>query len=103
MEDTLSQFALQLIEEKKLAGVSDSIKEQIADDIKNQLMLYIFRDLINELTPDLKEKLSDSVKSDDMTPELVRQFLDNSGIDTTAIVLRTMTTFSEYYLEKVMA
>jgi|GEM_PF-6143558 hypothetical protein len=103
MEDALSQFALQLIEEKQLTGVSDSIKEQIADDIKSQLMLYVFRDLISELTPELKEKLNEDLNDDDMTPELVRQFLDNSGVDTTAIVLKTMTDFSEYYLEKIMA
>lgn len=96
--DELDRFINEMLEAKKLSGVTDDVRSQLVSDLKQRLYDQINRALIDAL-PDEKmdefERLLDDASLDDGS---IQQFIINSGVDVKRVTTATMLRFYDLYV-----
>ena len=98
--DEFDSFVAEILDEKKLPGITDEeVRQQLLADLKQNLLDQINRALINAM-PDPKVTEFNALLDDpNVTQETIQSFVMNSGIDVERITTQTMLLFRSLYLE----
>lgn len=94
------QFIDQLITDKNLPGLTDSVRAELKNDLLQRLIDQIDRAAIERLPEDKAIELSSKLDDPNFGPEQVSQFLVDSGVDLQNVALETMVSFRALYLGK---
>lgn len=96
--DELDKFVGEIIEAKKLPGVSDEVRQQLVSDMKQRLITQINQALIDALPDEKMSDFSNLLDDENVTEEQVQAFVMSSGIDVQRITAQTMLLFRSLYL-----
>ena len=92
-DQLIDLFVNNLVEEKG-QNISETEKQQIADDLKDAVMTEILMSL-----PDyLVNKINDSFENGTATEEMIESVVEESGIDASKIAEKVMIKFRDDYL-----
>ena len=92
-DQLIDLFVNNLIEEKG-QNISETEKQQIADDLKDAVMTEILMSL-----PDyLVNKINDSFENGTASEEMIESVVEESGIDASKIAEKVMIKFRDDYL-----
>ena len=92
-DQLIDLFVDNLVEEKGL-NISETEKQQIADDLKDAVMTEILMSL-----PDyLVNKINDSFENGTASEEMIESVVEESGIDASKIAEKVMIKFRDDYL-----
>lgn len=97
--DELDRFVAEILEAKKLSGVTDDVREQLIGDLKQQLLDQINRALINALPESKLDELNRMLEDEAIPDDAIQQFIVNSGIDVKRVTVDTMLAFRGLYLQ----
>lgn len=95
--DNLDKFINDILEEKKLSGVDNEVRKQLALDMKKRLLDQIDRAVINDLTNEQAKQLTNMIDAGADDAE-IQKFIVDSGVDTKTVTARTMLRFRDLYL-----
>ena len=98
MEEQLLPFIDTVLKEKSLAGMRPEVFQQLRRDLATELKSQIDRSVIDELSESQVDDFSALMDSEETTEEVLQKFIQDSGVDTAAVVARTMARFREFYL-----
>ena len=98
MEEQLLPFVDTMLKEKCLAGMRPEVFQQLRKDLVRELKSQIDRAIVDELSESQVDEFSALMDSEGMTEEVLQKFIQDSGVDATTVVARTMTRFRELYL-----
>lgn len=96
--DELDRFINEMLDAKKLSGITDEVRAQLVTDLKQRLYDQINRALIDALPEgkmDEFERLLDDPNLDDGS---IQQFIVNSGVDVKRVTTTTMLRFYDLYV-----
>lgn len=100
-EEAVNLFIDSLIKEKGVETPTPEIKEDLRNDLKNQLLEQIDRSLIGELPDDKLDELNHIVETDgQIDPQVIAKMVEEAHLDVTDIVSTTMKRFRDIYLGK---
>ena len=92
-DQLIDLFVNNLVEEKG-QNISETEKQQIADDLKDAVMTEILMSL-----PDyLVNKINDSFENGTASEEMIESVAEESGIDASKIAEKVMIKFRDDYL-----
>lgn len=92
-DQLIDLFVNNLVEEKG-QNISETEKQQIADDLKDAVMTEILMSL-----PDyLVNKINDSFENGTASEEMIESVVEESGIDASKIAEKVMIKFRDDYL-----
>jgi hypothetical protein len=98
--DELDKFVAEILEAKQLPGVVDEeVRQQLANDLKNNLLTEINKALINAMPDEKIDQLNTILDDPSVTEEKIQDFVMQSGIDIRRITTQTMILFRSLYLE----
>lgn len=98
-EETIDLFVEGIMEEKGVNAPTEEIRQDLKNDLKNQLLQEIDRSLIAELPDDKLEELNRIVVANgQVDPEVIAKMIQDANLDVTDIVGTTMVRFREIYL-----
>ncbi len=95
---TVDEFIVNLLNEKGITDLEPDVKEQLVADLKAKLLQQIDREAILRLDADKADELSNLLDDPNFTSEQMAQFLQDAGVDLTAVALDTMLKFRTFYL-----
>lgn len=99
MGDPFDAFIKEMLNAKQWStAVDDEVKQQLEADLKNRLMDQIDRAVIEAMPEDKVNGLNELLDREASEDE-VRQFIQQSGVDTQRVTLETMLRFRDLYLE----
>lgn len=98
MNTQLDTFINQLLDEKKLSGVSDIVRATLVEDLKKRLLDQINRALIDALPPERIDLFNRMLDSETISEEEVQRFIVDSKVDVQRVTMQTMLRFAELYL-----
>lgn len=94
-DQLMDLFVDDLVKEKE-QNISETEKQQIADDLKDAVMTEILMSL-----PDyLVNKINDSFENGTASEEMIESVVEESGIDASKIAEKVMIKFRDDYLNK---
>ena len=94
-DQLIDLFVNNLVEEKG-QNISETEKQQIAEDLKDAVMTEILMSL-----PDyLVNKINDSFENGTASEEMIESVVEESGIDASKIAEKVMIKFRDDYLNK---
>ena len=96
--EQLDAYILEIIEAKKLSGLTDEVKVSLIEDLKAQLFDQVDRALLEELTDEQLDAFNDRMETTD-ADDAPHQFLVEAGVDIEKVTARTMLQFRELYLQ----
>lgn len=99
MSDQLDVFIEDILNRKQLTGVTDEVRQQVASDLKERLLDQIQRALIDAMSDEKLAEFNQLLESGDLSGADVQNFIAQSGVDTRAVTVQTMLTFSSLYLK----
>ena len=99
MGDPFDAFIKEILNAKQWStAVDDEVKQQLEADLKNRLMDQIDRAVIEAMPEDKVNGLNELLDREASEDE-VRQFIQQSGVDTQRVTLETMLRFRDLYLQ----
>ena len=96
--EQLDAYILEIIEAKKLPGLTDEVKASLVEDLTSQLFDLVDRALLEELTDEQLDAFNDRMEATD-ADDAAHQFLIEAGVDIEKVTARTMLRFRELYLQ----
>ena len=99
-DEAINLFIEGLIAEKGVDAPTEEIHQAVHADLKTQLMAELDRALVSALPDDKLEELYKITESSDkaVDPNLVAQYISDSGVDATSVIGNTIKQFGEAYL-----
>ena len=98
-DEVIDLFIDGIIEEKGVEAPTDEIREDLHQDLKNQLVAEIERSLVAELPDEKLDELNQKATTEGkLDPSVVVDAIKEANLDTTEIVGVTMERFRELYL-----
>ncbi|MFC2385855.1 MAG: hypothetical protein ACFNPW_03445 [Candidatus Nanosyncoccus sp.] len=95
-QDQLMDLFVDDLVKEKGQNISETEKQQIADDLKDAVMTEILMSL-----PDyLVNKINDSFENGTASEEMIESVVEESGIDASKIAEKVMIKFRDDYLNK---
>lgn len=95
-QDQLMDLFVDDLVKEKGQNISETEKQQIADDLKDAVMTEILMSL-----PDyLVNKINDSFENGTASEEMIESVVEESGIDASKIAEKVMIKFRDDYLKK---
>ncbi|MBR2766489.1 hypothetical protein IKD67_00130 [Candidatus Saccharibacteria bacterium] len=99
-EETIDLFVEGIMIEKGVEAPTEEIKQDLKNNLKDQLLKEIDRSLIGELPDDKLEELNRlATEQGQIDPNLIAQMIEEAKLDVTDIVGTTMVRFREIYLD----
>lgn len=95
--DELDSFINNILDEKQLSGVTDEVRAQLAEDLKNRLLDQVNRALIDAM-PDEKIDQFNELLDRDVSDDELQQFVTDSGVNIPAVTAAVMLRFRDTYL-----
>ena len=96
--DEIDRFINQILDEKKIPGDSPQVRPTLVADLRARLINQIDRAMINALSAEQLDQLSQMLDGQALTDEQLQDFFRQSGIDGQRVALDTMIRFRNYYL-----
>jgi hypothetical protein len=96
--DELNQFIRDILAEKQLSGVDESVREQLVVDMKQRMLDQINRALIEALPDEKIDEFSAMLDDPEASDQIVQDFMMRSGVDVKRVTLQAMLTFRDLYL-----
>lgn len=96
----LDSFVQGLIDKKDIPGLTPEGREQIAGEIKDELIQQINRAILNELPDEKLDEIDQKMNSGDFDPNDLRNIVEGSGVDVAKITTETLLYFEAFYLGK---
>jgi len=94
----LDDFIETLLNEKGITDVDPETKTELKEEMKGRLIDQINQAAIMELSEEKAAELASKVDDPEFTNEKMTEFMQNSGVDLTAVVANTMLQFRSFYL-----
>ncbi|MCA9343504.1 MAG: hypothetical protein H6793_02865 [Candidatus Nomurabacteria bacterium] len=94
--EELKKYVTEIIEQKKLSGVDQDIKDKLIDDLTNRLQEQINRALINALNDEQFKEFEKLVDAEDA--EKVSTFFADNNIPVQEITTQVLVKFRVAYL-----
>lgn len=94
--EELKKFVASIIEEKKLTGVEQDIKDKLVEDLTIRLEDQINRALIDSLNDEQFKEFEALVNSQDT--QKLSTFFKDKGVPVQTVVAQVMTRFKTAYL-----
>ena len=95
----LDKFINEILLTKGLSLPNDEVCLQLVSDLKKRLIEQINRALIAALPEDKMSELNTALEKTEIEGDEIRNIIENSGIDTKTITVKTMLKFRGLYLE----
>lgn len=96
--DQLDAFIQEIIDTKRLPGVTDEAKVGLREEMKERLLDMVNRALVESLPEDKVGELSDLLDNG-AQDEQVQAFIASSGVNVESVTARTMLAFRGLYLQ----
>ena len=96
--DQLDTFIDNILAEKKLTGVSDEVRVQLAADLRESLLDQINRALIAALPETSLQGFNEILDNESATQQEMQDYIVAQGVNVQQITLDTMLRFAELYL-----
>jgi len=96
--EQLDAFIGEIIEAKKLPGLSDEVKNGLIEDMRTRLLDLINRALIGELSDEQIDSFNVLMDQPQFDQDATEKFFAEQGIDTQQVAARTMLQFRDLYL-----
>lgn len=96
--DELDRFVRGMLADKDLPGVTDEVREQLVDDLKNRLLDQIDRAIVDALPDNKIDNFNTLLENPDVTDQGLRDYVSQSGVDVQAVTTNTMLRFRDLYL-----
>ena len=94
----IDEFIESLLNDKGVTNIEPEIKEELKADMKERLEDEINRAAVEALSEEKADELVKLIDQPDFTNEKMTEFMKNSGVNLTEIVLDTMLKFRSFYL-----
>lgn len=94
----IDDFIETLLNEKGITDVDPETKTELKEEMKGRLIDQINQAAIMELSEEKAAELASKVDDPEFTNEKMTEFMQNSGVDLTAVVANTMLQFRSFYL-----
>ena len=101
--DELDQFINEMLDAKKLSGVTEDVRAQLVSDLKQRLLDQINKALIDALPDEKMDEFERLLDDESLTDEQVQQFIMNSGVDVKKVTTVTMLRFYDLYVTPPVA
>lgn len=98
-DEVMDFFCRGLLKQKNLGEMDEETTKDMVADLKERLVDFINRAVLEQLPKDKLEELNLAVENDEVTKEKVGQMIKESNADINSTVARAMEKFSEIYLE----
>lgn len=95
----LDRFIADILEAKKLSGITDDVRAQLISDLKQTLLDQINRALIEALPEEKLNEFNAMLDDSNVTDDAIQQFIMNSGVDVQKVTTQTMLLFRGLYLQ----
>lgn len=96
--DELDTFINDILDDKKLPGLDEEVRAQLARDLRQRLLDQINRAIIEALPEDKLGELDAAMDRSDVSEEHIQRLIIDSGIDIKRITVETMLRFRDLYL-----
>jgi hypothetical protein len=96
--DQLDQFVNEILEAKRLPGVTPEVKGQLVVDLRKQLLDQINRALIEELSDEQIDAFNELIDQPDTTDATTEQFIRDAGVNIETVTAKTLLRFRDLYL-----
>lgn len=97
--DELNKFINQILDAKQLTGLTDAVRAQVVDDLRERMLNQINRALVDAMPDEKIAEFNSLLDDETLTDEAVQQFIVDSGVDVQKVTLQTMLRFSELYIK----
>lgn len=97
-EEILDLFVDQLMKDKGMTELSEDIRKEIHDDLKEKLVFQVNRAVVSALPDEKLDELNTKLDAGEVSEEEMMKIVTEAGIDTDAIVQKTLEDFREVYL-----
>ncbi|HBO64675.1 TPA: hypothetical protein DD425_01810 [Candidatus Saccharibacteria bacterium] len=97
--DQLDQFIKDIIDAKKLPGITDEAKAGLLEEMRDGLLDKINRALIEALPEEKVNEFNQLLDTPDVSDEQVQLFIEQSGVDTQKVTAQAMLEFRNLYLQ----
>lgn len=94
----IDDFIETLLNEKGITDIDPDTKTELKEEMKGRLLDQINQAAIMELSEEKAAELASKVDDPEFTNEKMTEFMQNSGVDLTAVVANTMLQFRSFYL-----
>ncbi len=95
--ENFDEFMESLLQEKGIE-VEGEVREQLKDDMIQDLMNHIDRAALNELTEEQANELSEKLDDPNFGEEQVSEYMRSCGVDLQRVALETMIFYKAFYL-----
>ncbi len=96
-EDQLLIIAREFVEQK-VSYASAEQKEEMAIELKGKIDDTIRAELVAEMTPEQIQAYGDMLEGDNVTQDMIVDFIKDSGIDANKVTQVALTKFRIAYL-----
>jgi FKBP-type peptidyl-prolyl cis-trans isomerase (trigger factor) len=96
--DELDQFVNEMLDAKKLSGMSDDVRSQLVSDLKQRLLDQINKALIDALPDDKMDAFEQLLDDETIDDARVQQFILEAGVDVRKVTTVTMLRFYDMYV-----
>jgi len=96
--DELDQFVNEMLDAKRLSGVTDDVRTQLVSDLKQRLLDQINKALIDALPDEKMDEFERLLDDDSLADEQIQQFIVNAGVDVKKVTTVTMLRFYDLYV-----
>lgn len=97
--DTLDKFIEEIIDQKRLSGITEEAKQGLIEEMRERLVDMINRALIEALPEDKVATFSELLDGDNVTDEQVQAFIADAGVDTERITAKVLLDFRALFLQ----
>ena len=95
--DPLAAFIGEMLDAKKLEGLDDEVRQQLAQDLQTRLIDQIDQAIIEHMPEDKVDGLNELLDRDAPEDE-VHAYVASSGVDAQGVTLETMLRFRDLYI-----
>jgi uncharacterized protein (DUF1778 family) len=97
--EELDSFVRNMLEDKNLPGLDDEeVKDQVVDDMKNDVLDQIDRAIIAALPDEKMDEFNALLDQPDVSDEQLQQFIVASGVDVQKVTTDVLIAFRGLYL-----
>lgn len=96
--DELDQFVREMLEAKKLSGVTEDVQRQLMSDLKQRLLDQINKALIDALPDEKMDEFEQLLDDETIDDARIQQFIVDAGVDVKRVTTVTMLRFYDMYV-----
>lgn len=96
--DELDQFINEMLDAKRISGLTNEVRVQLVSDLKQRLLDQINKALIDALPEDKMDEFEQLLDDESVGDAEMQQFIANAGVDAKKVATVTMLRFYDLYV-----